>query len=205
VNAGSAVDPMPPSPMTPSISTSSSHPPVSSSNPTSNELQHLAHQVSGFFGSLFKEVKTLSNDVGEKVEGFVTRLSTQPPPGSSSSTSRSYPPSSSGSTSPSHPGQPASRSGRQEQVSRAQQEAAALKAEEDFEMQLALAMSLSLQESQKPGALDPETVKELENEGIKVEDLLQFEEEAVKGEESAAKETVEKNEKETDSVEHKGI
>ena len=72
-------------------------------------------------------------------------------------------------------------------------------------MQLALAMSLSLQESQKPGALDPETVKELENEGIKVEELLQFDEEVVKGEESAAEETVEKNEKETDSVEHKGI
>ena len=111
--------------------------PTTRSTPT-QEFQQLATQVSGFFGSLMKEVKTLSNDAAGKVEGFVNRLQTGSEPSSASS---AHPPSS-------------TRSGGED---------------EEYELQMALAMSLSLQDSQK---LDDDTILELQKDGVPVDALL---------------------------------
>lgn len=116
------------------------------------ELQQFASQVSGFFGSFVREVKTLSTDAAGKVEGFVSRLGKQTGVEDDDEESAEFP----GNTSGQRPRATAAAARREAE-------------EEDYELQMALALSLSLQDTER---IDPDTVKELEMEGVNVDALL---------------------------------
>ena len=111
------------------------------------EIQQLAKEVSGFFGNIFKEFKTISSGTASKVDEFVhNHLKSQKPPSRSSASNSNA---------------NANTTEQAQETSRAEQE--------EFELQMALAMSLSLQEEIK---IDPEIVLDLEKSGLNVDKML---------------------------------